>query len=380
MVPAISIHALLAESDPLAKVRHCEGYIFLSTLSLRRATFATGLSTKSINISIHALLAESDDPDGNLQLTRTISIHALLAESDACNWIYSSIQRNFYPRSPCGERQPQQFRLRDALEFLSTLSLRRATLAGHRRWTACRISIHALLAESDCQRWQLCCADRDFYPRSPCGERLANVGSYAAQIVISIHALLAESDPDQPIGRKGQRYFYPRSPCGERRTNVRHQLKICAISIHALLAESDTTANKALQKIEISIHALLAESDGADYRSHVWTGGISIHALLAESDPFSPSVPMMRPYFYPRSPCGERLSALYASCPRSHFYPRSPCGERRPHQRYFAVDENFYPRSPCGERPIFAVRPYDAPVFLSTLSLRRATQRWESLR
>ena len=35
---SISIHALLAESDPLAKVRHCEGYVFLSTLSLRRAT------------------------------------------------------------------------------------------------------------------------------------------------------------------------------------------------------------------------------------------------------------------------------------------------------------------------------------------------------
>ena len=35
--------------------------------------------------------------------------------------------------------------------------------------------------------------------------------------------------------------------------------------------------------------------------------------------------------------------------------------------------DNFYPRSPCGERPIFAVRPYDAPIFLSTLSLRRAT-------
>ena len=36
-------------------------------------------------------------------------------------------------------------------------------------------------------------------------------------------------------------------------------------------------------------------------------------------------------------------------------------------------DVDFYPRSPCGERPIFAVRPYDAPIFLSTLSLRRAT-------
>ena len=34
-------------------------------------------------------------------------------------------------------------------------------------------------------------------------------------------------------------------------------------------------------------------------------------------------------YFYPRSPCGERLFSLN-SCPWPHnFYPRSPCGERR---------------------------------------------------
>ena len=42
-------------------------------------------------------------------------------------------------------------------------------------------------------------------------------------------------------------------------------------------------------------------------------------------------------------------------------------------ENQYSAEENFYPRSPCGERPIFAVRPYDAPIFLSTLSLRRAT-------
>ena len=55
------------------------------------------------------------------------------------------------------------------------------------------------------------------------------------------------------------------------------------------------------------------------------------------------------------------------------FYPRSPCGERRPEAPSGGKSWHFYPRSPCGERPIFAVRPYDAPIFLSTLSLRRAT-------
>ena len=58
------------------------------------------------------------------------------------------------------------------------------------------------------------------------------------------------------------------------------------ISIHALLAESDWQAAKALDRLRISIHALLAESD-LDH-------GIAL-------------VPHQ--HFYPRSPCGERLSS-----------------------------------------------------------------------
>ena len=57
--------------------------IFLSTLSLRRATVAVLGIQHKVGISIHALLAESDPQTG---LTcgggRNISIHALLAESD----------------------------------------------------------------------------------------------------------------------------------------------------------------------------------------------------------------------------------------------------------------------------------------------------------
>ena len=56
-------------------------------------------------ISIHALLAESDpelDPLANK--TPFISIHALLAESDTILTQTSTNIVNFYPRSPCGER------------------------------------------------------------------------------------------------------------------------------------------------------------------------------------------------------------------------------------------------------------------------------------
>ena len=56
----------------------------------------------------------------------------------------------------------------------------------------------------------------------------------------------------------------------------------------------------------ISIHALLAESDGLPaIKSPEST--ISIHALLAESDSWRNPTRRRIIYFYPRSPCGERL-------------------------------------------------------------------------
>ena len=103
-------------------------------------------------------------------------------------------QKNFYPRSPCGERrQPHVF-------------------IGQGK----SISIHALLAESDVMLQRFC---------NPCN--------------ISIHALLAESDKVPRRAAKAIKYFYPRSPCGERRLRRHWHGKPARISIHALLAESD---------------------------------------------------------------------------------------------------------------------------------------------
>ena len=56
---------------------------------------------------------------------------------------------HFYPRSPCGERQQARHVRKGDIKFLSTLSLRRATAAGPETGPGRRISIHALLAESD---------------------------------------------------------------------------------------------------------------------------------------------------------------------------------------------------------------------------------------
>ena len=100
---------------------------FLSTLSLRRATAKPLRKYHTTDISIHALLAESD------QQTRK----------------QRHLQRYFYPRSPCGERHNNNYVVTRGNEFLSTLSLRRATESIATLRTVSVISIHALLAESD---------------------------------------------------------------------------------------------------------------------------------------------------------------------------------------------------------------------------------------
>ena len=212
----ISIHALLAESDEAQDGYKDTVTEFLSTLSLRRATSAPVACGPDADISIHALLAESDATTANKALQKIISIHALLAESDTVFSIFQvviiisihallaesdkllplsfNVTIYFYPRSPCGERPIFAVRPYDAPIFLSTLSLRRATVCPPVGSLVLFISIHALLAESD-QRYHRQAADRGyFYPRSPCGERLPADLQIWAALDISIHALLAESD------------------------------------------------------------------------------------------------------------------------------------------------------------------------------------------
>ena len=146
--------------------------LFLSTLSLRRATHGHCAFRHAVDISIHALLAESD------VVTRSGSMRYL----------------DFYPRSPCGERLRDQFDVAMSGAFLSTLSLRRATAR------------YEIFLRTTC----------NFYPRSPCGERRV-VGSmmYSISKFLSTLSLRRATKPQTFYWRDGH------------------------ISIHALLAESD---------------------------------------------------------------------------------------------------------------------------------------------
>ena len=141
-------------------------------LSLRRATFKDVGHHYIDAISIHALLAESDTGTDSTDCQPCISIHALLAESDGRRGIQRHRDGNFYPRSPCGER------LADV-----------GVAAG-----GSIISIHALLAESD--RWKLPCTPWRIF--------LSTLSLRRATSRRNIQARKADN-------------FYPRSPCGERR-------------------------------------------------------------------------------------------------------------------------------------------------------------------
>ena len=127
----------------------------------------------------------------------------------------------FYPRSPCGERQAIRGMLDVDALFLSTLSLRRATQQTCYERDCPRISIHALLAESDPERWPGPRLADHFYPRSPCGERRADAVSIISRCKEFLSTLsLRRATGNAIINPSIRVYFYPRSPCGERQYTI----------------------------------------------------------------------------------------------------------------------------------------------------------------
>ena len=107
---------------------------------------------------------------------------------------------------------------------------------------------------------------QDFYPRPPCGGRLAASFDITSPLIISIHALRVEGDAGGL-----QRY------CPE-----------CGISIHALRVEGDPLFWWQSTLCHISIHALRVEGDELRQRF----------------------LPLEDQHFYPRPPCGGRHNCL----------------------------------------------------------------------
>ena len=280
----ISIHALLAESDVLRQgLGSWSSYfyprspcgerltawlgvlvplIFLSTLSLRRATTSSRQDLLTVRF-LSTLSLRRATPGRSESLTTAGFLSTLsLRRATRRQLPRRSGYRHFYPRSPCGERLHKP-----GLFFQQAV-----------------ISIHALLAESDRCARRRNHRNRHFYPRSPCGERPNQSDLRFLLFCISIHALLAESDLWVLMGGLNFNDFYPRSPCGERRHWSGVPVVGCPISIHALLAESDTwqrgsriTYVEFLSTLSLRRATLNCSRNGLAMR-----------------------------YFYPRSPCGER--------------------------------------------------------------------------
>ena len=193
----ISIHALLAESDPGSLTQLLERKYFYPRSPCGERPLDRCNGQGPDDFYPRSPCGERPKAQDEYKDTVTISIHALLAESDIADCTKFYAFGDFYPRSPCGERPMATASKNRYLHFYprspcGERRMSRCTVAG-----SCRISIHALLAESD----------------------LYAMGYYRYS-GISIHALLAESDPRCYDHRPHLGYFYPRSPCGERRFRI----------------------------------------------------------------------------------------------------------------------------------------------------------------
>ena len=214
------------------------------------------------------------------------------------------------------------------------------------------ISIHALLAESDCEN-------------SP----------QIKTSSISIHALLAESDSRRVLG-----FVDP------------------DISIHALLAESDLgnvvaglrtskflstlSLRRATGKVKVVEPGLaflstlsLRRATAIGRWGTAWRD-ISIHALLAESDRARVRARAAEGHFYPRSPCGERHGILVFCGPQGSGISI--------HALLAESDDEMILEEQIEQISIHALLAesddnltqgvFNLFTFLSTLSLRRATE------
>ena len=162
-----------------------------------------------------------------------------------------TIFTNFYPRSPCGERR-------------------------------CLIMLGGFAV--------------DFYPRSPCGERLGTLRTVSVKkTFLSTLSLRRATMLLQEVMIMST-YFYPRSPCGERPPSVlRHCTTYLFLSTLSLRRATDLEPSSTRRLTFLSTLSLRrATNADCNYRNE-------------------------HRYFYPRSPCGERLNRDIAHRKRQKF-------------------------------------------------------------
>ena len=237
---------------------------------------------------------------------------------------------HFYPRSPCGERRQKQPTQTAQKPFLSTLSLRRATCSDHVIYVFGGISIHALLAESDARISTSQTTSPDFYPRSPCGERLSGLGRAARPgLFLSTLSLRRATCARGPLRAKGP-FLSTLSLRRATPASIARAAR-CIRFLSTLSLRRATTL--------VTTHALFC----AQF--------LSTLSLRRATHPGQP-VRGLPGYFYPRSPCGERHNADIAA------------------ELYCSI--SIHALLAESDPPVLRL-PHPLWLFLSTLSLRRAT-------
>ena len=191
----ISTHAPRTGSDEMSSSYHASSSIFQPTLPARGATLIPTLHTPAVKISTHAPRTGSD-------LTR-------LTRAGGTG--------HFNPRSPHGERPAKSSRRAASRQFQPTLPARGATRRRRDEHRDGGISTHAPRTGSDFSTTIVPSSWVYFNPRSPHGERHAQV--CGAQF--------------QPAD------FNPRSPHGERPPRRVAGHRIVSISTHAPRTGSD---------------------------------------------------------------------------------------------------------------------------------------------
>ena len=125
----------------------------------------------------------------------------------------------------------------------------------------------------------------DFYPRSPCGERLwATCGPAGGRTFLSTLSLRRATASGFLIGSRSQ---FLSTLSLRRATRGRFLIFYLVLFLSTLSLRRATFGRRA----------------GLPVAGH----------------------------FYPRSPCGERLVQMSIEVFNTDFYPRSPCGERQKH-------------------------------------------------
>ena len=150
---------------------------------------------------------------------------------------------HFNPRSPCGERQCDGWRIILDYEFQSTLPVRGATADSVKNGIDRMISIHAPRAGSDAI-WLNHDIKLDIFQSTlPVRGATAARGlhTHTAKIFQSTLPVRGATCPSLRKQRR-QPNFNPRSPCGERHDHPDEIVEISRISIHAPRAGSDLIA------------------------------------------------------------------------------------------------------------------------------------------